>query len=538
MSSLTYLVEILGDTVTKTQYGNTRELFFRELGFPVPGEKPPAGRLTVVAAEEFMLMTGDGETDPGAAYFVAGDVEAIAPPPGPGGCVISTSLPLIELFTRLDKEIRRSAAGERQLMRTYYEKSTVFSLVSTLGQLLGAPVMLVDSGGSVIARTASLRPRDKALGPVFSATQLDAADFFALTGVKAEFLVIGRFVFTGEGDRRAAVYPFTDVNGAVTYLVALPGARSAGEQPDISAAMHDCVSYLSMENVSGAFSSAQHNSFHRFLQTVLTGNLSDDAVIDLFISNGFLHDETNRFFRLVVAEDPSGIEVQERNPAAAELTPVISVVGSCVYQGNLVMLVAVRPEDTFQLRNPDRADRILGKYHLRACVSPAIPVFYLKMQYGLLCRAISLDRVMKYSTGRSFFFLEEYSVPIICDLAAAKFADLFGGMNPTPLIEHCVGMLNRYDKLNNSNLNDTLYTYLIHGRNLGKTAEAMYMHKNTVLYKLKKIRSMMLEDIDSPDMQMRLMCAYMMLRYYEDFCGGELTIYDPDVEYPKEAEPL
>ncbi len=52
-----------------------------------------------------------------------------------------------------------------------------------------------------------------------------------------------------------------------------------------------------------------------------------------------------------------------------------------------------------------------------------------------------------------------------------------------------------YDKKNNSELVHTLETYFNHGCNICRTAEELYVHKNSVVYRLKKIEALLGKDL-------------------------------------------
>ncbi len=57
--------------------------------------------------------------------------------------------------------------------------------------------------------------------------------------------------------------------------------------------------------------------------------------------------------------------------------------------------------------------------------------------------------------------------------------------------------LKKYDSFNQSDLFDTLYHYILNERNLVKTASILCMHRNTLLYRLNRIKE--LTDIDLDD---------------------------------------
>ncbi|MBM7714691.1 sugar diacid utilization regulator [Bacillus thermophilus] len=58
------------------------------------------------------------------------------------------------------------------------------------------------------------------------------------------------------------------------------------------------------------------------------------------------------------------------------------------------------------------------------------------------------------------------------------------------LVEDCLVNIIKYDKEKNSDLLETLKTFLAHNANFDSTADALYIHKNTVRYRLKMIQEL------------------------------------------------
>ena len=53
---------------------------------------------------------------------------------------------------------------------------------------------------------------------------------------------------------------------------------------------------------------------------------------------------------------------------------------------------------------------------------------------------------------------------------------------------NAIGKLDNWDKENHSALLETLYQYLIHNLSISATAQAMYLHQNTIRQRIEKIR--------------------------------------------------
>ncbi|MBQ5350342.1 MAG: helix-turn-helix domain-containing protein, partial [Oscillospiraceae bacterium] len=68
----------------------------------------------------------------------------------------------------------------------------------------------------------------------------------------------------------------------------------------------------------------------------------------------------------------------------------------------------------------------------------------------------------------------------------------------------------------NSDLYDTLKTYIDCERSLSQTAAALYTHRNTVLYRIRKCQEMLGDDLDSPAKRLYIRISMQALELYGD----------------------
>lgn len=80
------------------------------------------------------------------------------------------------------------------------------------------------------------------------------------------------------------------------------------------------------------------------------------------------------------------------------------------------------------------------------------------------------------------------------------------------LIHPALSKLRQYDAEKNSELYDTLYAYLIHERSVIQSAQAMHVHKNSLMYRLQRIQSIIDVNLDDPMIRTYLLLSYMMDR--------------------------
>ncbi|MCL4394254.1 MAG: helix-turn-helix domain-containing protein, partial [Chloroflexi bacterium] len=73
--------------------------------------------------------------------------------------------------------------------------------------------------------------------------------------------------------------------------------------------------------------------------------------------------------------------------------------------------------------------------------------------------------------------------------------------------EEIIGKLIAYDRAQGTELVETLSGYFAHKGNLSQTAEALFVHRNTLLYRMERIREISGLDLDNPETRLSIQLA-------------------------------
>jgi DNA-binding PucR family transcriptional regulator len=84
-------------------------------------------------------------------------------------------------------------------------------------------------------------------------------------------------------------------------------------------------------------------------------------------------------------------------------------------------------------------------------------------------------------------------------------------MTPGSLIAPELMELMAYDKDNSTPYFETLRAYLLHERDIPKTSEKLIIHRTTLLYRLKKIQSMLNVNLEDPWQRLYLTLSLWIL---------------------------
>ena len=94
---------------------------------------------------------------------------------------------------------------------------------------------------------------------------------------------------------------------------------------------------------------------------------------------------------------------------------------------------------------------------------------------------------------------------MISKVADSKFLDTF--------VQKNIGKLIRADEVNKSNLCETLEMYINHNCNAKETAESMFIHRNTLNYRLGKIQEILGNKCNDMESCLTLKLAFMIWHY-------------------------
>ena len=107
--------------------------------------------------------------------------------------------------------------------------------------------------------------------------------------------------------------------------------------------------------------------------------------------------------------------------------------------------------------------------------------------------------------GKIFFYRDQGIYTLLSHVDDTRILDTY--------VEEKLGKLLQADELNDGNLSETLENYLNCSCNAKKTAEEIFLHRNTLNYRLKKIREILGCDLEKLDTCLELKLAFLIWRY-------------------------
>ena len=76
-----------------------------------------------------------------------------------------------------------------------------------------------------------------------------------------------------------------------------------------------------------------------------------------------------------------------------------------------------------------------------------------------------------------------------------------------------IAKLYHYDLINKTNYIDTLYAYILNERSLNEASKILYLHKNTILYRLDKIKIIANINLENYNEKLSYIFSIVLLYY-------------------------
>jgi purine catabolism regulator len=133
---------------------------------------------------------------------------------------------------------------------------------------------------------------------------------------------------------------------------------------------------------------------------------------------------------------------------------------------------------------------------------PTETLLDLRHSYRQAAQAMAIERKLRQNRPQYFGDLGIYRLLL----------QLEGSPELNSFANEMLGTLVEYDRAQGTNLVETLRAYFQHNANLAQTAQALYIHRNTLLYRLERASDIGKFDLDNPDTRLAIQLA---LRAYE-----------------------
>ncbi len=248
--------------------------------------------------------------------------------------------------------------------------------------------------------------------------------------------------------------------------------------------------------LSAPMNSSPGSNLGEVLRKLLSHKLVDENEIKAELSSmGW--DIFNRYFLIVLTSQAFACDVQTLSTIANGLIQQLPNTHVLIFEEKLVCIVNLTKSERSQSQFMEYALPILRDNFLIGGIS--IPFDDLKNLYSYYAQANrALEMGIKAEPTSWFYLYDNYMLDDLCERIIHK-----GTMES--LIPRGLRKLCTYDEKHENNLVPLLRAYIKCGGNIAETSRELYIHRNTCLYRLRRIKEV--GDIDLDNFEQRLVLS-------------------------------
>lgn len=376
-----------------------------------------------------------------------------------------------------------------ELLNVFLTENTLSGLVKAISGAVGCPAVIVDDAFHIAASCAVGEYNDPAYRTAVSHSELSLDTCAAISAHSAE-----KDFTVDAGNKKYRVLRLENGDTVFGYMILI----SAEDMPCDAETLNFTAALVSKQLFFERRQSS--GTAEEILAALFDGEFTDEEHFNISASSTYLSNFHPERFAL--------IDLRHCTPAAAaflqtQLKNEFHASHPFIYKGKTVMFLHGD-------HNMPRLAELAGQNGTTAAVSEKLNgIFSAARLYPAV--TATLDYLKEKGKDGALAFAEDYTL-LLTLRAAAENCTVF---------DRDVKKMAEYDKENEGELCLTLYTYLCCRHSLKDTCERLYTHRNTVLYRIRRIKELFGIDTDNPD----LYTAYLLQAALELVKTGEDELF-------------
>lgn len=240
-----------------------------------------------------------------------------------------------------------------------------------------------------------------------------------------------------------------------------------------------------------AYYGGSHNKDKESLEGLLYDLLSEDYASEYFYFqrvNGTVFEKEGNYRILAVNIENAKLISAAIGDLKLSLLATFPRSWSVIIEKHVVVLVDCGKTDSISEKSLSNLDMILNELKIYVGISDSFHSLYYAKKY--LYQAEATADIVHCTPGKKLLgFFEQYKLWCCASIISEQFGDTYIGESIRSLVSH--------DEANGTDYFRTLFFYLDSGRDIVLTAKRLHVHKNTVYYRLERMK--LLFDINGTD---------------------------------------
>jgi len=514
----------LGDCVTQVQVG--METLNCANGICLLEQDSPEAddrSLYISTPETMEQFIREGKIKEEGAFVVTAAGSAVNAPLPPKLTLVQTSLPLVSLYNRIHRHVHRYNVWLNRLQQAVFNNTGIQGIVDIAAEELEATISITNPGYKFIAGWFHPEIQDDISRELMN---IGYHSYESIHQIHKEKPLV-------TSPDRSLIEYISSASGFYhcVHLIRYRGALVArlvimlsGPQPDpyyldLGRVVAKYVTQAILSNQGADYSGNAELS--TLVADLIEGRLYNADELAQRLKQVKLSVRRYYYLVLVRVPHPDDHALFPWNYIMSQLQQAFQYCDATVYRGDILLLARKTQRGSRPAFNQELLQQILEQYEGHAVISNASE--YMSSMAPLYNQIKGVMRIAaRMDPDRRVYYFEEYSIYQIIEMAVDAELSHLGSRNLAHLCNNEMISLVLYDKKNGTNLADMLYIYLTHERNMTLAANVMYMHRNTLLYKVRKIEEIIGCTLDDPTLRERLLFSYRVLTYMRKYLGDDI----------------
>lgn len=212
----------------------------------------------------------------------------------------------------------------------------------------------------------------------------------------------------------------------------------------------------------------------------------------------------NRLISIKVLEIETDIEAVKQKVQVVFMNETVFV-----YNTMILVLITHPKVAVIETEQRNELTEILTEYNMIGCISDEFEdIFKLKTYFYRNIGLLTSTKMVPDLIPLRFLDYDKYKFDCMVFLANSTEPELPN----TQFVSEVVMKIKEYDEKNETELLYTLYSFIINDASYVKTAKVMYLHRNTITYRIERIKELFDIKIDTVEERFNLYFSYRILR--------------------------
>lgn len=384
---------------------------------------------------------------------------------------------LQDIFSANYKFIESSA----EILNSLIKGKGLEYIIQIGNEIIGNPIALIDSSFKLLSCTKS-----NVKDPIWQDMVMKGfMSYKTITAFKNEKIIekveksdLPILVYTGIGENIRRILGKVSINNkTVGYIAVLEyDKKFKDEDIQLISLLADVISSEMQKNkFLGNFKGVMYENL---IIDLLNNYIKQEDVLLERIKSTNLNLSKNLY--LMTIKLPKGNTIHHLTDYIRDyIENLIPNSKSVFYEENIIIIIDLKNKKTLSKGTLDKLKIFLIDNYLCAAISSNFSTLLeVKKYYNQSVSLLHLGKII--DNQNNLFIFNEMKIYHLLN-SVYEHENLIDYCNPA------LKKLLKYDKQNGTNYYDTLYVYLANDRNLRNTADKLFIHRNTMAYRLSKI---------------------------------------------------